>query len=341
MKFLRYFSFLFFVLLSSCFSEDTSNSIYLHSLKNILYQNFKFLGVSIHYSDIKEDSSNFISTHFSSITSASGLKFDHIHPHNDEYDFSRADSLYAFAQRNKLKFRGHTLVWGNRNPYWLFWDSKGNLVHRTLLDQRLKDHIMTVVGRYKKGIYAWDVVNEAVYDNDKEWLKTNTWFKIMGADYIYNAFRYAHEADSSILLFYNDYNAEIPDKRKRIVKLINSMNERNIPIHGIGIQGHWTTDNLNLDDLEDAIDAYSALGLTVQITELNIVDAQNPGSVDPSSLKKIANAYHNLFEVLLKHKQQISGVTFWQSELPQYKFFPLFDSLLNPTIVYQSILDAN
>jgi endo-1,4-beta-xylanase len=325
----------------SCSPENNNNLYSPISTLNFKYSPLFPIGLGIHHSDIIQDSINLTLRHFSSITSASGLKFDHIHPHNDEYDFSRADSLYAFAQRNKLKFRGHTLVWGNRNPYWLFWDSKGNLIHRTLLDQRLKDHIMTVVGRYKKGIYVWDVVNEAVYDNDKEWLKTNTWFKIMGADYIYNAFRYAHDADSSALLFYNDYNAEFPDKRKRIVQLINSMKERNIPIHGIGIQCHWTTDNLNLDDLEDAIDAYSALGLTVQITELNIVDAKNPGSENPASLKKIANAYHKLFKVLLKHKKQISGVTFWQSELPQYKYFPLFDSLLNPTIVYHSILDAN
>jgi endo-1,4-beta-xylanase len=341
LKFLRYFSYLFLISLSSCFSEDTSNSIYWDSLKKISFQNFTFLGISIHYYDITDDSSNFISSHFSSISSASSLKFDHVHPHVDEYDFSRSDSLLAFAQRNNLKFRGHTLVWGNRNPYWLFWDAKGNLVHRKLLDQRLKDHIMTVVGRYKKGIYTWDVVNEAVYDNNKEWLKNNTWYKIMGADYIYNAFRYAHEADSTAQLFYNDYNAEIPDKRKRIVQLINSMKERKVPIHGIGIQGHWTTDNLNLDDLEDAIDAYSALGLTVQITELNIVDAKNPTSNNSPSLQKLANTYHKLFKVLLKHKSQISGVTFWQSELPQYKYFPLFDSLLKPTIVYHSILNAN
>jgi endo-1,4-beta-xylanase len=223
----------------------------------------------------------------------------------------------------------------------LFWDAKGNLVHRNLLDQRLKEHIKIVVGRYKDNIYAWDVVNEAVYDNNMEWLKNNTWYKIMGADYIYNAFRYAHEADSTAQLFYNDYNAEIPDKRKRIVQLINSMKERKVPIHGIGIQGHWTTDNLNLDDLEDAIDAYSALGLTVQITELNIVDAKNPTSNNSPSLQKLANTYHKLFKVLLKHKSQISGVTFWQSELPQHKYFPLFDSLLKPTIVYSSILNAN
>jgi len=278
---------------------------------------------------------------FSSISTAKAFKFEAIHPHFDEYDFKEADSIVTFTQKSDMKVRGHTLVWGSRNPYWLFWDYKGNLVNRKLLDQRLKDHILKVVGRYKHGVHEWDVVNEAVYDNDKEWLKNNTWYKIMGEDYIFNSFRYAHEADSNALLFYNDYNAEFPDKRKRIVKLINMMKDKNIPIHGIGIQGHWTTDNLNLDDLEDAIDAYFALGLTVQITELNIVDAKNPTSNNSPSLQKLANTYHKLFKVLLKHKSQISGVTFWQSELPQHKYFPLFDSLLKPTIVYHSILNAN
>jgi endo-1,4-beta-xylanase len=330
------------ILLSiSCSNKNNQQKYTSHKSLHSAYKSLFPIGIGIHHTDIKQYSTNFIPTYFTSITSASGLKFDHLHPHLDEYDFSRADSLYAFAQRNNIKFRGHTLVWGNRNPYWLFWDAKGNLVHRKLLDQRLKEHINTVVGRYKDSIYAWDVVNEAVYDNDKEWLKNNTWYKIMGADYIYNSFRYAHEADSTALLFYNDYNAEFPDKRKRIIQLIIMMKERNVPIHGIGIQGHWTTDNLNLDDLEDAIDAYSALGLTVQITELNIVDAKNPTSDNPASLQILANTYHELFKVLLKHKSQISGVTFWQSELPQYKYFPLFDSLLKPTIVYHSILNAN
>ena len=334
----------FYIIILFSISCSNKNNQHNYTSDKSLYTAYKSLfpiGIGIHHTDINQDSTNFIPTHFSSISSASGFKFDHIHPHIDEYDFSRADSLYAFAQKNNLKFRGHTLVWGNRNPYWLFWDAKGNLVHRKLLDQRLKEHINTVVGRYKDSIYAWDVINEAVYDNDKEWLKNNTWYKIMGEDYILNSFRYAHEADSNAILFYNDYNAEFPDKRKRIVKLINMMKEKNVPVHGMGIQGHWTTDNLNFDDLEEAIDAYSALGLTVQITELNIVDAKNPTSDNPALLQKLANTYHKLFKVLLKHKSQISGVTFWQSELPQYKYFPLFDSLLKPTIVYHSILNVN
>ena len=335
--------FFFIVILLSISCSNKNNQKKYTSDKSLhsAYKSLFPIGIGIHHTDIIQDLTNFIPTHFTSITSASGLKFEHIHPHNDEYDFSRADSLYAFALSNKLKVRGHTLVWGNRNPYWLFWDAKGNLVHRNLLDLRLKEHINTVVGRFKDSIYAWDVVNEAVYDNDKEWLKNNTWYKIMGADYIFNAFRYAHEADSNAVLFYNDYNAEFPDKRQRIIQLIKMMKERNVPIHGIGIQGHWTTDNLNLDDLEDAIDAYSALGLTVQITELNIEDAQTPGSYNPVSLQKLANTYHKLFKVLKKHKYQISGVTFWQTELPHYKYYPLFDSLLQPTIVYQSIINAN
>jgi endo-1,4-beta-xylanase len=145
--------------------------------------------------------------------------------------------------------RGHTLLWSNRNPYWLFWDEKGNLVHRSLLDQRLKEHIHTVVSRYKGKVYAWDVVNEAIYDNDKEFLKTNNWYKIMGADYIKKAFQYAHEADSTAVLFYNDYDAERPDKLKRITKLIKWLQSEKVPIHGIGIQAHWKLDSPSLMDI--------------------------------------------------------------------------------------------
>ena len=329
--------FLFF----SCFNKTNYQAHYSITTHHFTSK-FSFpIGRGINLTDIEFDSSPLFSNHFNSISTYNAFKFEAIHPHLDEYDFKESDSIVSFAQRNNMKVRGHTLVWGARNPYWLIWDEKGNMVNRRILETRLKEHIMTVVGRYKNKVYAWDVVNEAVFDNKKEFLKPIVWYKILGDEYIYKAFQYTHEADSNALLFYNDYDAEQPSKRDRIVKLIKQMNGKNIPIHGIGIQGHWTTKNLNLSDLESAIDIYSAMGLQVQITELHITNPEDPNATDADTMEELAAIYHDLFKVLLKHKHQITGVTFWGSENPKNRHYPFFDSSFKPTIVYQSIVNAN
>ena len=305
------------------------------------YKSYFPIGLGIHLTDLESDSSYLLSKHFTSISTANAFKFEAIHPHLDQYNFQESDSIVAFAHKNNLKVRGHTLVWGARNPYWLTWDAAGNMVNRIILEARLKEHIMSVVERYKSKVYAWDVVNEAVFDNNKEFLKPTVWYKIMGEEYIYKAFQFTHESDSNALLFYNDYDAEQPSKRDRIVKLINNIKDRNIPIHRIGIQGHWTTKNLNLSDLEDAIDAYSAMGLQVQITELHITNPDDPNATDTDTMEDLATIYHDLFQMLMKHKHQITGVTFWQSENLKNRYSPLFDSSFKPTIVYRAIANAN
>ena len=329
------------LLLGSCLHKKNSSNFYSKLTLPASFNSSFPIGLGIHLIDLESDSTCFISKHFTSISTANAFKFEAIHPHSDEYDFKESDSIVAFSQKYNKTVRGHTLVWGARNPYWLIWDTKGNMVNRRILETRLKEHIMTVVGRYKNKVYAWDVVNEAVFDNQKEFLKPIVWYKILGDEYIYKAFQYTHEADSNALLFYNDYNAEQPSKRERIVKLVKNIKDKNIPIHGIGIQGHWTTKNLNLSDLESSIEIYSALGLQVQITELHITKPEDPNTTDNVTMEELASIYHDLFLVLLKHKHQITGVTFWQSENTKNRYYPLFDSLLNPTIVYQSIVNAN
>lgn len=333
--------FIYLFIFISC-SPYHNNNLYIPiSSLQLNYSSIFPIGLGTHFTDLVSDSSYLISNHFNSISTANAFKFEAIHPHLDEYNFTESDSIVAFAQKNNMKVRGHTLVWGNRNPYWLIWDQKGNTVHRTVLEARLKAHIMNVVGKYKNKIYAWDVVNEAIYDNNKEFLKPTVWYKILGEEYIYKAFQYTHKADSNALLFYNDYDAEQPSKRDRIVKLIKQMKDKNIPIHGIGIQGHWTTKNLNLSDLEDAIDIYSSLGLQVQITELHITKSEDPNATDADTMRELAAIYRDLFKVLLKHKHQITGVTFWGSENPKNRYYPLFDTLFKPTVVYQAIANAN
>lgn len=299
-----------------------------------------YFGIGLHGFNLIDSSAKQLPKYFNSLSTANAMKFEAIHPHADEYHWNEADSLVSFAQKHNMVVRGHTLLWSNRNPYWLFWDEKGNLVHRSLLDKRLKNHIHTVVSRYIGKVYAWDVVNEAIYDNDKEFLKTNNWYKIMGADYIKKAFQYAHEADSTAVLFYNDYDAERPDKLKRITKLINWLQSEKVPIHGIGIQAHWTLDSPSLTDIEYAINTYAALGLQVQITELDVVMAPDFKGSEEEKMNLLTARYAEIFEVFHKNRNKLSGITFWQTEDAPMKYPPLFDADFNPTKIYQAVLHA-
>ena len=111
---------------------------------------------------------------------------------------------------------GHALVWHNQTPKWVFEDEKGNPASREVLLERMREHIFTVVGRYKGRIKGWDVVNEAV--NDDGTMRQSPWLKIIGEDFIAKAFEYAHEADPNAELYYNDYSLEFPAKREGAIK---------------------------------------------------------------------------------------------------------------------------
>ena len=325
MSFSKYFTSLIFVLSLlfqfSCRNDNQKTPLNKSITLKQAYAGYFPIGLGVHLWDIKNDTGKFVAKQFSSISTANAFKFEAFHPHSDEYNFLEADSLVNFAEKNNMKVRGHTLLWTSRNPYWLFWDPKGNLVHRTLLTERLKEHISTVVGRYKGRVYAWDVVNEAVYDNNKEFLKNNTWYKILGEEYILKAFQFAHEADSSALLFYNDYDAENPDKVKRITRLIKLLQDKGVAIHGIGLQAHWTTDYPSLGNIEKAIKTYYSLGLQIHITELEIID---PLIKDQSDLSKVSKRYVDVFKIFRKYKKEITSVTFWKSSIYAKTFPPLF-----------------
>ena len=148
----------------------------------------------------------------------------------------------------------------------------------------------------------------------------------MGEEYILKAFQFAHEADSSALLFYNDYDAENPDKVKRITKLIKLLQEKGVAIHGVGLQAHWTTEYPSLGDIEDAIKKYSSLGLQVHITELEIVDPSSKPGEDVQANHKITNRYMEVFKIFRKYKKEITSVTFWKSGGTAQLYPPMFKS---------------
>jgi endo-1,4-beta-xylanase len=243
------------------------------------FENYFYMGTALNHDQIMgfdEPSIIIVEKQFNSITSENILKWESVHPEPGRYDFIAADSLVAFGERNGMFIVGHTLVWHNQTPAWVFDDEDGNPVSRDTLLQRMKDHIFTVVGRYRGRINGWDVVNEAVEDDGQ--LRQSRWLQIIGVDYLQKAFEWAHQADPDAKLYYNDFNMWKSGKREGVVRLVKDLQSRGIRIDGIGMQGHWGLDYPPLEELEVSILAYSGLGVKVEITELDLNILPNPGS---------------------------------------------------------------
>lgn len=198
----------------------------LPSLKEKYKEDFK-VGVAIGYGELISDiDTQFIKKHFNSITPGNEMKPESVLKGPNNYDFTIADAFVDFATKNKMGIRGHTLVWHNQTPDWFFKDENGNFLKKDELLKRLKNHIYTVVSRYKGKIYAWDVVNEAIDETQPDGYRRSNWYNICGPEYIEKAFIWAHEADPQAKLFYNDYNTEIPQKRMFIYNMIKNFESK-------------------------------------------------------------------------------------------------------------------
>ncbi|MFS0778142.1 endo-1,4-beta-xylanase [Neobacillus sp. 3P2-tot-E-2] len=276
-----------------------------------VYEEFFNVGAAVNLRTI-ESQKDLLRNHFNSITAENEMKFVEIQPAEGQFTFQSADQLAAFANENGIKMRGHTLVWHNQTPDWVF----ENADRETLL-QRMKEHINTVMNRYKGTVFCWDVVNEAVTDEGTEILRPTKWLEIIGEDYIERAFEFAHEADPDALLFYNDYNESNPEKREKIYKLVKSLVEKGVPIHGIGLQAHWNLVNPSLEDIRTAIERYASLGLKLHLTELDLsvfnFEDKRTDLTEPTSemLELQAERYHQVFQLLRQYRDHITSVTFW------------------------------
>jgi endo-1,4-beta-xylanase len=289
------------------------------------YKDYFLVGAAVTPRSLHGEDSALLVTHFNSLTAENAMKMGPIHPRENEYNWKDADSIVNFAKRHGHKMRGHTLCWHAQAPAWMFRTNNGDTVSKEVLLQRLKEHITTVVNRYKNDIYAWDVVNEVIDDNDTAFYRKSIWYKITGDEFIMKAFEYAHAADPKAVLFYNDYNTENPRKREKIYQMVKKMKESGIPIHGVGLQGHWSINNPSQEELEKSIQLFSSLGLQVQVTELDVsVYAGRQGgqlingqrrdttSTFTEEMERLQREkYKMAFDVFRKHRDKITGITFW------------------------------
>jgi endo-1,4-beta-xylanase len=292
------------------------------ALKDV-YKDYFPIGVAISPWALRTEDRGLVLQHFNSVTPENAMKMGPIHPKENEYNWAGADSIVDFATQNGLKVRGHTLVWHNQTPGWLFVDNNGQPVGKDVLLQRIKDHITAVVSRYKGKIYAWDVVNEAISDKKDEYLRPSKFLAIIGEEYIAKAFQWAHEADPDAQLFYNDYNEIDPVKREKMHRLVKSLKDAGVPIHGVGLQGHWAVNEPSQEQLDATLKRFADLGMKLQITELDISvypkehDARERRPEDADTAfttekeQKQAAVYKMSFDAFRKYKDGISGVTFW------------------------------
>ena len=289
------------------------------------YKDYFLMGAAVTPRSLHGEDSALLVNHFNSLTAENAMKMGPVHPFEKMYDWKDADSIVAFAKKHGMKMRGHTLCWHTQAPNWIFKTEKGDTVTKEVLLQRLKDHITTVVNRYKDHIYGWDVVNEVIDDRDSIFYRNSAWYKICGEDFIVKAFEYAHAADPKAILFYNDYNTENPKKREKIYQMVKKLKEAGIPIHGVGLQGHWSINNPPREELEKSIQMFSSLGLQVQVTELDvsvyagrqggqIIQGQQRDTTStftPEMEQLQREKYKMAFEVFRKYRDKITGVTFW------------------------------
>ena len=295
---------------------------------------------------------------FNQIAPENDLKWQLIHPREgaDGYDFGPADAFVNFGLTNNMYIIGHTLVWHAQTPTWVFAGTNppptpavtnlagtnspgrggfgggfgrgftGPRASREELLQRMRDHIHTVVGRYKGKIKAWDVVNEAIADGGTNILRNSLWSEIIGPDFIAKAFQYAHEADPDAILRYNDYGLENPGKRRKLIALIKSLQAQGVPVHAIGSQAHVNV-STSFETMDTALTEMATLGLPIHITELDVNSAAGgqrstgaevgdnaattQGGLVSDADKKLADAYAGIFRAFLKHKDSVKLVTFW------------------------------
>ena len=334
------------------------------------YKDYFTIGVALNQRNVSDDAQKaLVIKQFNSVTAENDWKPGEIHPKEGVWNFERADKIADFCRQNGIKMRGHCLCWHSQFADWMFTDKKGKPVTKEVFYQRLREHIHTVVNRYKDVVYAWDVVNEAMADDNQfgprfgfgrpgqepSPYRQSRHFQLCGDEFIAKAFQFAREADPNTLLFYNDYSCVDEGKRERIYNMVKKMKDAGVPIDGIGMQGHYNIYFPSEEQLEKAIVRFKEIVKHINITELDLrMNNESGGQLMfsrgeakpmPEYMGTLqTDQYARLFKVFRKHADVIDNVTFWnlgdQDSWLGVNNHPLpFDENYRPKACFRAIRD--
>lgn len=318
------------LLLAACGSQQPRPAEVVPALKDA-FPDYKLgVAVNVRQSNNKDSLGDvIIIQHFNSIVAENCMKCEAIHPKQNAYEWAVADQFVKFGEDNGMQIIGHCLIWHSQCAPWFGVDKNDKPVDKEELKARMKDHISTIVGRYKGRIDGWDVANECI--NDDGTYRKSFFYEILGEEYIPLAFEYAYEADTTAELYLNDYNMSSPAKRDAYVKLIKQLKERGIRIDAIGMQCHIGMDYPDWNEFEKSIQAFIEAGVNVQFTEVDMgalptvthtAEVSETAEYDsllnpyPNGLPEDVSAEWNarmthFFSIIDKYSEHVSRVTVW------------------------------
>ena len=347
-------------------SKNASRQTPLPSLKETFKGDF-LIGTALNTPQIEEKdaaANKLIKQQFNAVTPENIMKAEIIEPTWNKFNFDLADKMVAYAAKNNLKVNAHNLIWHSQLPAFMRHMQSADSVK-----QYFENHITTIASHYDGKVYSWDVVNEAL--NEDGTMRKSIFLDKLGENFIVEAFRLAQKAAPNTKLYYNDYNIEQPAKRAGAIALIKKIQAAGVRIDGVGIQGHWKSGDVPMDDIEESIKEFSALGIEVMFTELDLSVLPNPwdkttadvsattqgsakmnpyiNGLPDSAQQLLAKSYADLFTLFLKYKKDISRITFWgindgQSWLNGFPIrgrtnYPLlFDRNFQPKPAFNSVI---
>ena len=302
------------------------------------------IGAAVSASALRNDATyrETLRREFGMMTPENAMKFGPLSPSQGQYNFTDADQIVNFAQSNGMLVRGHTLVWHVDNPTWL---TSGNFTRDQAI-AILRNHIQTVVSRYRGRVFAWDVVNEAILADGT--YRNSFWLQKIGPQYIEMAFRWAHEADPQALLFYNDFsNHGLNTRSEAIYRMVRDLRSRGVPIHGVGFQLHLRVDQPPAPQpIAANMQRLAQLGVQVHFTEMDISIQYAPGTVE-ERLAAQAQLYSNMMSLCMNASNCSAFVTWGVSD--QYSNIVrrstafdaplLFDRNFQPKPAYFALVD--
>lgn len=305
-------------------------------------------------------------------TPENAFKWQSVQPRPGEFNFMQALAFLDFAEQNEMEVHGHTIVWHQQVPGWVFQPPEGQAMTRELLLERLDAHMTALAENLGARVHYWDVVNEAF--NDDGSLRVTPWLNIIGPDYLEQVFALADRHFPDAKLVYNDFSMERAGKRDAVAQMVRDFQTKGIRIDAIGSQGHFRIDAPGLEAIEASITTFSETGVEVLITEMDVdvlppanqnqgadlsVNAELSAQLNPYAeclpamvAERAAERWASIFELFVQHSDKLASVTLWgvsdgHSWLNNWpvngrtNYAQLFNRQLQPKAAWKRVIEAS